>query len=122
FADDFIKLTHRRSLGLSGRWKMALLALVAIAVAYLAKDLGLSTSIYLPIGWLFYPFVFLVVAGFANGVNLTDGIDGLAAGTSVIAIFTFTVMAVFSSIRTGQLGEQSISYLDLAILGGALIG
>jgi phospho-N-acetylmuramoyl-pentapeptide-transferase len=129
FADDFIKLTHRRSLGLSGRWKMVLLALVAIAVAYLANDLGLSTSIYLPIvdwslplGWLFYPFVFLVVAGFANGVNLTDGIDGLAAGTSMIAIFTFTVMAVFSSIRTGQLGEQSISYLDLAILGGALIG
>ena len=129
FADDFIKLTHRRSLGLSGRWKMILLALVSVAVGLLAHDLGLSTSIYLPLldwslplGWLWYPFLFLVIAGFANGVNLTDGIDGLAAGTSMIAIFTFTVMAVYSYIRTGQLGEQSISYLDLAILGGALIG
>jgi phospho-N-acetylmuramoyl-pentapeptide-transferase len=98
-------------------------------VGLLAHDLGLSTSIYLPLldwslplGWLWYPFLFLVIAGFANGVNLTDGIDGLAAGTSMIAIFTFTVMAVYSYIRTGQLGEQSISYLDLAILGGALIG
>ncbi|HSL63911.1 MAG TPA: phospho-N-acetylmuramoyl-pentapeptide-transferase [Gaiellaceae bacterium] len=129
FTDDFIKLTHRRSLGLSGRWKMILLALVAGAVALLAHDLGLSTSIYLPVvdwslplGWLWYPFLFLVVAGFANGVNLTDGIDGLAAGTTTIAVFTFTVMAVYSYIRTGQIGEQSVSYLDLAILGGALIG
>jgi phospho-N-acetylmuramoyl-pentapeptide-transferase len=129
FADDFIKLTHRRSLGLAGRWKMLLLALVAGAVAVLAHRLELSTSIYLPIvdwslplGWLWYPFLFLVVAGFANGVNLTDGIDGLAAGTTAIAVLTFTIMAVYSYIRTGQIGEQSVSYLDLAILGGALIG
>jgi phospho-N-acetylmuramoyl-pentapeptide-transferase len=129
FLDDFIKITHRRSLGLSGRWKMSLLALVTVGVAYLAHDRDLSTSIYLPIvGWelplsvVWYPFLFLLIAGFANGVNLTDGIDGLAAGTSTIAIFTFTVVAVFTYIRTGQTGEQSISYLDLAILGGALIG
>jgi phospho-N-acetylmuramoyl-pentapeptide-transferase len=129
FTDDFIKLTHRRSLGLSGRWKMLLLALVALGVGLLAHDRDLSTSIYLPIvdwqlplSWFWYPLVFLLVAGFANGVNLTDGIDGLAAGTSTIAIFTFTVIAVFTSIRTTQLGEQSIAFLDLAILGGALIG
>ena len=77
FADDFIKLTHRRSLGLSGRWKLILLALVSVAVGLLAHDLGLSTSIYLPLfdwslplGWLWYPFLFFVIAGFANGVNL----------------------------------------------------
>src|SRR5918995_2411185 len=129
FADDFIKLTHRRSLGLSGRWKMLLLGLVAVGVGLLAHDRDLSTSIYMPIvdwqlplSWLWYPLVFLLVAGFANGVNLTDGIDGLAAGTSTIAIFTFTVIAVFTSIRTTQLGEQSVAFLDLAILGGALIG
>ena len=130
FADDFIKLTHRRSLGLSGRWKMVLLGLVAAAVGFLAHDRGLATSIYLPLvdwqlplSWLWYPLVFLLVAGFANGVNLTDGIDGLAAGTSTIAIFTFTVIAVFTSIRTTQIGaEQSAAFLDLAILGGALIG
>ena len=129
FADDFIKLTHRRSLGLSGRWKMVLLALVAVGVGVLAHDRNLSTSIYLPLvdwalplSWFWYPLIFLLVAGFANGVNLTDGIDGLAAGTSAIAIFTVTVIAVFTSIRTTQLGEPSVAFLDLAILGGALIG
>src|SRR5918996_4961410 len=130
FLDDFIKITHRRSLGLSGRWKMALLGLVTVGVAYLAHDRDLSTSIYLPVvGWelplsvVWYPFLFLLIAGFANGVNLTDGIDGLAAGTSTIAIFTFTVMSVYAYIRTTQIGaEQSAAFLDLAILGGALIG
>jgi phospho-N-acetylmuramoyl-pentapeptide-transferase len=132
FLDDFIKITHRRSLGLSGRWKMGLLALVTVGVAYLAHDRDLSTSIYLPVvGWelplsvLWYPFLFLLIAGFANGVNLTDGIDGLAAGTSTIAIFTLTVMAVYAYIRSRQLpalAEPSVAYLDLAIFGAALIG
>src|SRR5215207_6169230 len=109
FLDDFIKITHRRSLGLSGRWKLALLALVSAGVGFLAHDRQLDTSIYipvvdgdLPLSWLWYPFLFLLIAGFANGVNLTDGIDGLAAGTSAIALFTFTIMAVFTFIRSGQ--------------------
>jgi phospho-N-acetylmuramoyl-pentapeptide-transferase len=129
FLDDFIKITHKRSLGLSGRWKMLLLGLVTLGVAFLAHDRGLSTSLYLPVldvdlplSYVWYPFLFLLIAGFANGVNLTDGIDGLAAGTATIAIFTFTVMSVFAYIRSGQLFEQSIAYLDLAILGAALIG
>jgi phospho-N-acetylmuramoyl-pentapeptide-transferase len=128
FADDFIKLTHRRSLGLSGRWKLILLAVVTAVVAWLAHRRGLDMSLdlpgvgELPLGWFYYPFLFLVVAGAANGVNLTDGIDGLAAGTGIIALFTFTVMAVFTYIRSGQFGEQSVAYLDMAILGGALIG
>jgi phospho-N-acetylmuramoyl-pentapeptide-transferase len=132
FLDDFIKITHQRSLGLSGRWKLALLAVVSVGVGFLAHDRNLDTSIYIPavdvdvpLSWAWYPFLFLLIAGFANGVNLTDGIDGLAAGTSAIALFTFTVMAVFTFIRSGQPafgGEPSIPYLDLAILGAALIG
>jgi phospho-N-acetylmuramoyl-pentapeptide-transferase len=133
FVDDFVKLTHRRSLGLSGRWKLVLLALITTAVGILAHRLNLpaedNTSIYvpvldweLPLSWAWYPFLFLVIAGAANGVNLTDGIDGLAAGTGIIALFTFTAMSVFAYVRTGQVGEQSLASLDLAILGGALIG
>jgi phospho-N-acetylmuramoyl-pentapeptide-transferase len=130
FVDDFIKLTHRRSLGLSGRWKLVLLAVITGVVGWLASERGLDTALEVPgigeleLGWLYYPFLFLVVAGATNGVNLTDGIDGLAAGTGLIAIFTFTVMAVFTYIRSGQelIGEPSIAYLDMAILGGALIG
>ena len=131
FVDDFIKVRHRRSLGLSGRWKLALLALITAVVGTLAWERDLNTEIYLPgldvsapLSWAWYPFLFFLIAGAANGVNLADGVDGLAAGTGLIAIFTFTVMAVFSYIRSGQelIGEPSIAYLDLAILGGALIG
>jgi phospho-N-acetylmuramoyl-pentapeptide-transferase len=132
FVDDYIKLTHRRSLGLAGRWKLLLLVGVAAVVGYLAHTIDLSDDVYLPVigvtadlGPAWYAFVFLVIAGAANGVNLADGIDGLAAGTGIIAVFTFTVISVFTFIRSGQQafgGMQSIPTLDLAILGGALIG
>jgi phospho-N-acetylmuramoyl-pentapeptide-transferase len=132
FFDDFIKLTHRRSLGLSGRWKLLLLATISAAVGYLATRGHQDTAIYapvidwdIPLSWFWYALVFFVIAGAANGVNLTDGIDGLAAGTGMIALFTVTVMNVFTYIRTGQPavgGEQSVPALDMAILGAALIG
>jgi phospho-N-acetylmuramoyl-pentapeptide-transferase len=131
FVDDYIKLTHRRSLGLPGRWKLLLLVGVAGVVGYLAHRIELATDVYIPViqvtiplGPAWYAFVFFVIAGAANGVNLADGIDGLAAGTGIIAVFTFTVISVFTFIRTQQpaFGPASISHLDLAILGGALIG
>jgi phospho-N-acetylmuramoyl-pentapeptide-transferase len=131
FADDFIKLTHRRSLGLRGRWKLILLAAISVVVGYLAHERDLTTAIYLPVGdwelplsWAWYTLLFLVIAGAANGVNLTDGIDGLAAGTGMIAILTFTAMNVLTSVRARQpaFGEEAVPYLDMAILGGALIG
>ena len=131
FIDDYIKLTHRRSLGLPGRWKLLLLVGVAAVVGYLAHRTGLGTGVYIPLvgvdvhlGVVWYVLVFFVIAGAANGVNLADGIDGLAAGTGLIAVFTFTVISVFTYIRSQQpaFGAASIPHLDLAILGGALIG
>jgi phospho-N-acetylmuramoyl-pentapeptide-transferase len=47
----------------------------------------------LDIGWFYYPFAFLLIAGFSNAVNLTDGLDGLAAGTGAIALFAFAGIA-----------------------------
>jgi phospho-N-acetylmuramoyl-pentapeptide-transferase len=126
FLDDFVKLTHRRSLGLNGRWKLLLLALITVGVGYAARNL--STDIYIPgiggipLSYAWYPFLFLIIAGAANGVNLTDGIDGLAAGTGIIAIFTFTAMTVIAYIRSGPPGSRSETYLDLSIIGAALIG
>jgi phospho-N-acetylmuramoyl-pentapeptide-transferase len=130
FADDFIKLTHRRSLGLSGRWKMLLLALISAVVAWLAHDRELSTDVYLPVidvslplSYAWYALVFLLIAGFANGVNLTDGVDGLAAGTTIIAIFTLTAVNVVTYVRAGQAGlPDRLASLDMAILGAALVG
>ena len=133
FVDDFVKLTHRRSLGLSGRWKLLALAAIAAVVGYLANERGVAdlTDVYVPIAdvelpldWLWYGLVFFVIAGAANGVNFADGIDGLAAGTSMIAIFAFTAMNILTFVRTGQVDPeaQSIPALDMAILGAALIG
>src|SRR5919109_250757 len=71
----------------------------------------------------FYVFLFLILAGAANGANLTDGIDGLAIGVGIIALLTFTAMNVFTYIRSSQVApEQDLAALDQAILGASLIG
>jgi phospho-N-acetylmuramoyl-pentapeptide-transferase len=132
FTDDYLKVRHRRSLGLSGRWKLLLLAGITVVVGYVAYRNDLETSIELPVlqvelplSFLWYPFLFLVIAGAANGVNLTDGVDGLAAGTAIIALFALTAMNVVAFIRSGQRGELMplrAEKQDLAILGAALLG
>ncbi len=70
----------------------------------------------------FYPFLFLVIAGTVNGANLTDGIDGLAAGTVTIMLLTFLAVAGIAWLRSGEPGLRSEVYLDLATLAAALIG
>jgi phospho-N-acetylmuramoyl-pentapeptide-transferase len=129
FLDDFIKLTHKRSLGLNARWKLILLALITVGVAFAARHQHLPTWVLIPVvdwkvhlSWGWYVFLFFVIAGAANGVNLTDGVDGLAAGTGIIALFTFMAMNVVSYVRSGPAGHRNLTKLDLAIVGAALIG
>jgi phospho-N-acetylmuramoyl-pentapeptide-transferase len=128
FLDDFIKLTHRRSLGLNGRWKLILLGLITVGVAIAARHQDLPTKVYVPgigqlqLSYAWYGLLFLVIAGAANGVNLADGVDGLAAGTGIIALFTFASMTVIAWIRSGRPGHRFETKLDLAILAAALIG
>ena len=130
FTDDYLKLRRRRSLGLSGRWKMVGLAVITVVAAVLLQEsTSFTTSIYVPVvGWdldlgiLFYPFLFFVIAGTVNGANLTDGIDGLAAGTVVIMLLTFLAIAGIAWIRSGDPGARSETYLDIATLAAALIG
>jgi phospho-N-acetylmuramoyl-pentapeptide-transferase len=129
FLDDFIKLTHRRSLGLRGRWKLILLALITVGVGFAADHQHLPTNVFIPVvhwsielSWAWYVLLFLVIAGTANAVNLTDGLDGLAAGAGIIALLTFTAISVVTYIRSGNPGGRFDSRLDLAIVGAALIG
>src|SRR5439155_15227985 len=75
-----------------------------------------------PFGPAWYGLLFFIVAGAANGVNLTDGLDGLAAGTAIIALFTFTAMAVTIYIRSGAPGRRIETRLDAAFIGAAVIG
>jgi phospho-N-acetylmuramoyl-pentapeptide-transferase len=130
FLDDFVKLTRARSLGLRGRWKLLLLAGVTVVVAVVAHHLKLSTDVYIPVvdvsvplSYAWYPFLFLIIAGASNGTNLADGVDGLAAGTGILAIFTFTAMMVVSFVRSSpNPAHRNLTKLDLAIIGAALIG
>jgi phospho-N-acetylmuramoyl-pentapeptide-transferase len=131
FADDYLKVRRRRSLGLSGRWKLLLLAVITVGVGWVVTEVGyLDTEIYFPVvdvnidlHWFYFPFLFLVIAGTANSVNLTDGIDGLAAGTAAISLLTLLAIAAISWIRSSEIpAERSDNYLDVAILAAALIG
>src|SRR5256714_51072 len=128
FIDDFIKLTHRRSLGLNARWKLLLLGAITVGVGIAARHQHLPTNVYVPgighleLSWAWYGLLFLVIAGAANGVNLTDGLDGLAAGTGIIALFTYAAINVIAWIRSGPPGHRFETKLDLAIVGAALIG
>ena len=97
FADDWTKVTKRRSLGLTGKGKLVPQFLMAFAVAFAIQQWAghgaISTVITLPflkrvlpdLGLLYIPFVALVVVGSSNAVNLTDGLDGLATGAVGIA-------------------------------------
>jgi phospho-N-acetylmuramoyl-pentapeptide-transferase len=109
FLDDYFSIAHKRSLGLSGRWKLLMLVPVAAFLGWMAHDLGVSTKVYVPLlfhvdlGPLWYVLVYLVLAGATNAVNLTDGLDGLAAGTTTIAILAYTAMTTIGylvSLRT----------------------
>ncbi|HET6696874.1 MAG TPA: phospho-N-acetylmuramoyl-pentapeptide-transferase [Gaiellaceae bacterium] len=133
FVDDWTKVSRRRSLGLSGRWKLIWLGAITVVVGVVAArglDTPLTTDVYLPLldvdlplSWGWYVLLFIIIAGASNGVNLTDGIDGLAAGTTTIAILTYTAMslvAALASIRAVGAADQVD--LDLAILGASLVG
>ncbi len=129
FVDDWTKLTHRRSLGLAGRWKLLLLALITAVVGLVVYDADFKTSVYvplanvdIPLSWGWYALLFVIIAGGANGVNLTDGLDGLAAGTSTISLFTYTAMGVVAYLVSVRARSPNPEDLDLAILGASLIG
>jgi len=129
FVDDWTKLTHRRSLGLAGRWKLLLLAVITGVVALVVYDADFKTSVYvpladldIPLSWAWYGLLFVIIAGAANGVNLTDGLDGLAAGTSTISLFTYTAMGVVAYLVSVRARSPNPEDLDLAILGASLIG
>jgi phospho-N-acetylmuramoyl-pentapeptide-transferase len=140
FADDYLKVRRGRNLGLTGRQKMAMQALMMVALGVWLLELhrrGLySTAMNVPffknvrpdllidallenpwtypLGFsVFFAFLLLVIVGSSNAVNLTDGLDGLAAGLMVIAGGAMTVLCYVSG------HAQFARYLELARLPGA---
>jgi phospho-N-acetylmuramoyl-pentapeptide-transferase len=123
FADDFLKITRRRSLGLSARYKLLLQAALALGLWYVAKhSVGLDSSLELRISdasldipnWLYPVVIFLVIAGSSNAVNLTDGLDGLAAGCCAIVLLAYIAITFITS------GEHDLSLLSATLVGGCI--
>lgn len=122
FLDDYLKVVMKRSDGLFPKQKMALqIVVTAVFAFYLVRftDVSLAMLIpfsggkYLDIGWLAIPLMFFAVIGTVNGVNFTDGLDGLASSVTVLVATFFTVVAI---------GTQSgIEPITCAVVG-ALLG
>lgn len=105
FLDDYIKILFKRSLGLTAKQKLAGQLLVSAVVSVLLIQQGHSTDlpipllhVSLPLGWVYFPFMFIMMLGMSNAVNFTDGLDGLLAGTSAIAFGAYAVIAMNSTM------------------------
>ncbi len=101
FIDDYIKVVKKRNLGLKARQKLLGQILMAAVVIYVGVHmLGLTTELWIPfagnvdLGILYYILVFFVLVGTTNAVNLTDGLDGLAAGTVAVASIAYLFVCV----------------------------
>lgn len=122
FTDDFKKLTHGDSVGMSGKAKLACQCVVAMAAAWwLFSQPGFDTALTVPffkdirpeLGWWYLPFATLVIVGASNAVNLTDGLDGLAIGPVMIACVTYAIFTYVS-------GHSRIAeYLQVPYVAGA---
>ena len=150
FVDDLLKVRNQRSLGLSGWAKIGGQAAVAIAFAVLAlqypDDRGLSpasTNISLfrdlPLDlffWgsivgmgLFVLWVFLLVASSSNGVNIADGLDGLASGSAIFAIGAYVIIGFWQFNQSCRTAVENIAAcyevrdpLDVAVVAAAIVG
>ena len=118
FADDYIKLVRRRSLGLRARTKLVVTIAISLGLWYVAHELvHLPSYLFLnfadyhiDLGPLYPVLIYLVVAGTTSAVNLTDGLDGLAAGCAAIVLLAYIGITFL------------VFDLDMAMLAGCLVG
>ena len=139
FLDDYMKVRRRRSLGLTKLQKFGGTAIVSITFAMLVTHVGssgISTHLSfvrpssIALGFLFYVWAFLVLTGSSNAVNLTDGLDGLAAGTSIlvcsayvfISFWQFRHTCVLLQSASGCYGVSGVDLQDAAIVAAAMMG
>ncbi|MDU2159301.1 MAG: phospho-N-acetylmuramoyl-pentapeptide-transferase [Veillonella sp.] len=78
-------------------------------------------DIHLQLGWAYYVLAFLIIVGATNAVNLTDGLDGLASGTSAVAAIAFSVIGLMAASTTNSIGAESVAYFG-AIVAAVCLG
>jgi phospho-N-acetylmuramoyl-pentapeptide-transferase len=138
FLDDYTKVRRQRSLGLSKAQKFLGTAVVSVvfAVIVVNTDTGISTNLSfirpsgLALGLFFYLMAFLMLTSSSNAVNLTDGLDGLAAGSSILVFSAYIFIAFWQFRHTCSLldnasGCYAVSGVDLqdaAIVAAAMLG
>jgi phospho-N-acetylmuramoyl-pentapeptide-transferase len=117
FLDDFIKVVLKRNLGLTSKQKLAGQLLISILFYIGLIQMDFSTEVAIPatnysidLGWLYLPLVIIMLVGASNAVNLTDGLDGLLAGTGAIAFGAFAVLA------------WNAGFIDVSIFSAAIVG
>lgn len=121
FFDDFMKVAKKHNLGLRAWQKLVLQILFAGALAlYMTKFSEFGTEVWIPFidkyvdfGMMYVPFIIFVVVAMANAVNLTDGLDGLSSGVTVLVSFFFGIVAV-------SFGHASGMNFCAALCGGCL--
>ncbi len=125
FVDDFLKVRYHNNKGLPTLGKLALQTVIAIIFYIIFMKNGGDTTVVisslnnltLPLGWGYGIFIFLVLVGTTNAVNITDGLDGLAGGLSVMAFLSFGVIAWGSNWISGY---QEIAIFAFVIVGSLL--
>ncbi|PKR78537.1 phospho-N-acetylmuramoyl-pentapeptide-transferase [Halalkalibacillus sediminis] len=122
FLDDFIKIYKKRNLGLTSKQKMLCQVFIAIVVSIILYNQGFDTAVDIPatdwsieFGWFYSIFLLLMLVGASNAVNLTDGLDGLVAGTASIAFGAFAIIGISLS------APNNLTIFTLAVVG-ALLG
>jgi phospho-N-acetylmuramoyl-pentapeptide-transferase len=130
FLDDYIKFVRKRSEGLNKRAKFGLQLLIAIVFAWVAlasgSNVGISTELSfvrplgINLGVLFALWALVMLTGAANGVNLADGMDGLAAGSAALVTGAYTVVT-FWQFRNPDV-YQSLDPLELAVVAAGMFG
>ena len=124
FFDDFVKAVKKRNLGLTAKQKLlGQFILAGIFLYGMTEVLNIATTLWIPLvnitvdlGWFYYIFAFLVIVGTSNAVNLTDGLDGLAAGTSAIAAVAFSIIGIVVHNWTVTLFAALIAAVCLGFL------
>jgi len=122
FTDDYMKIVRRRSLGLRARTKLLATIAISVGLWLVARHAGIQPTVRLrfidgeiDLGPLYPVFIYLVVAGTTSAVNLTDGLDGLAAGCAAIVLLAYIGITFITT------GDHDLTLLA-ACLVGACIG